>query len=202
MEDRDTYAHQLLEDATQHYREELSSRKLRGEAINQEDIHSRHSSLLKEGIDFAVLEYSKQNRFQNNIFSRAASIGYYWAGGYSRAREETPTNDVFGHTALAVTILQFLRTEGAELLSNTHQFLEAVKTTTTGLRPLQVFMKLQEVIAHHWVCANGNDCEGVPVKLCHCTPVIRKQNILEIRGPRKGVAGQLKEAEGDKTKLS
>lgn len=171
METRNDYVSQLLKDATQLYLEELAIMKRRGEKINQESIHPRHSSMLEEGIEFAILKYSKQEtRLPNNVFGRAALIGTSWANGHSRSCEESSTNNFFGHIALATTIRHFLRREGAELLSDTHQFSEAIKNTIKSSRPGQVFRKLQEIIAHHWVCADGNHGKKLKDKLCHCLP--------------------------------
>jgi hypothetical protein len=181
---RAEYAHQLIECAKRLYQKEV-----------KQNMSSLHSSALLEGINSAALEYSEPSRLPNNIFSRAACIGYLGA-------KTVPGNNMAEHKALARTIFLFLLKEGANLSPGTdkHKFFRDICDTTMnrGLQALHFFIKIEKVIACHWVCAKGNYWNDFKDKLCHCPPV----NIGEVRGVHRDAARQPKEADSDKTKPS
>lgn len=170
METREYHCRQLLEDAKDFYLEEV-----------HQPMQPRHRSLLKEGMEHAMLDYSKQEYWENSIFCRAAHIGYCWA-------QAAPKDNKFGYKALASSIRLFLSKEGAKLPdSEKGSFFKSVEDVikNSSLEPLKVFMNLQKSIAYHWICAEGNHRQDFEEKLCHCIPAEGKTRIAEVRGPRR-----------------
>ena len=145
--------------------------------------------------------YSKETKWPNNIFSRAAYIGYFWAGIAIRDGIYENKNEMFGHKALARTLFLFLQKEGAELSpdSDRYMFFNDVGAITkeNNLQLPQTFKRLQKVIAQHWMCEKNNHRKDFEDKLCHCPPASVRQKIIDISGSGKSDVGQPKEAEGN-----
>lgn len=125
---------------------------------------TNHSSWLRQGLNWVVCDYSRRNN-DNDVFRRAASIGYFWDQG-------VPNRNLYGVVSLATCIYRFLRQEGAIAApksSDANARLAIRKTIDKYLSSgsNRLISELRNVCAHHCVCSDINHIGRAKNKLCH-----------------------------------
>jgi hypothetical protein len=158
---RSDYASTLYLDTLEFYRAEIG-----------DEMPSLLRSLVRESIEWATCMYftqpnqSNRSALYNDVFRRAAIIGYFWA-------LDAPTGALFGPHSLSMCVSQFLKKEGASPARPTdepgaRQAIVSTINTYRGAGPTRLFIELRKTCAHHWVCDSDNHSTNFGTKLCHC----------------------------------
>lgn len=127
---------------------------------------------IQYGIRWATCDYHMENGdsaqpdLYNDIFKRAAIIGFFWA-------LYAPKGNLFGSHSLSICIFHFLKKEGSSpaLQVSTEMVHSSMVSTINNYKVYgapQLFEELRKTCAHNWVCDSNNHSTNFSGKLCHC----------------------------------